>query len=242
MIATLNDHLLKLYGPRGWWPISLFTALPSQSLSGQTTSNSSPQYHIGDYSYPKNDNQRLEISIGAILAQNTAWTNVTKALKNLFESGYFSVEKINQISQAKLGEIIKSAGYFNQKSAYLKNFCSFMAETSFTTLQEMPLAQARAELLLLKGIGPETADCILLYACGHPSFVIDAYTKRFLISLGLANEGTSYAQMQELFLGSLPPDLSLFQELHALFVEHGKAFYSKKPYGLNDPLLHLAKK
>ncbi|MDX2471206.1 MAG: endonuclease III domain-containing protein [SAR324 cluster bacterium] len=240
MIATLNDHLLKLYGPRGWWPISLFTA-DADPLSPNSSLSKSP-YHIGDYSYPKNDNQRLEIAFGAILTQNTNWTNVTKALGNIFESGNFSESKINQISQDKLGKIIKSAGYFNQKSGYLKNFCAYLAHTPFSKIQKMTLDQARGELLGLKGLGPETADCILLYACGHVSFVIDAYTQRFLMALGLANDKSSYQNMQKLFTQALPPDLTTYQELHALLVTHGKYFYSKKPYGISDPLLHLAKK
>ena len=228
MIDTLYDQLLKLYGPRGWWPISLSPNKP----------NSLP-YHQGDYSIPTNDLQRLEIAIGAILTQNTAWTNVQKALDGLAAADLFGVEAITQAATADLSLAIRSAGYFNQKAGYLQEFVGFLAQQPFSQLQQLPLSEARKALLSVKGIGAETADCILLYALGHPIFVVDAYTKRFLQAMGLVGERASYAQMQEIFHQAIPPHLQQYQEFHALLVEHGKRHYSKRPYGLEDPLLKL---
>ncbi len=228
MIDTLYDLLLKYYGPRGWWPISLSNPLPRHP------------YHVGDYTFPKNDAQRLEIALGAILTQNTAWKNVTQALADLSQGGLFSVSALLDTDLTPLGQAIRKAGYFNQKANYIKAFVEFLQQHPFGKLAEMSVSEARAKLLTVKGIGFETADCILLYALGQTVFVVDAYSKRFLRHLGWISPQATYAQVQSLFQQALPLDLPCYQEYHALLVEHGKGYYSKKPYGLGDPFLKLA--
>jgi len=224
MIVTLYDQLLKSYGPRGWWPISLCFPSPLQG------------YHPADFSFPHNDQQRLEIALGAILTQNTAWTNVVKALQQLAQRGLFGLQALQAAPAQEIAQAITPAGYFNQKATYLKAFAAFLQSHPFARLQAMPLPQARKALLGVKGIGPETADCILLYALGHPVFVVDAYTRRFLAGLGWLAPQAGYAQVQELFHQGLTPNLNQYQEYHALLVEHGKRHYSKTPHGQNDPL------
>jgi len=194
-------------------------------------------YHPGDYAYPKNENQALEICLGAILTQNTNWNNVLSALKRLDEEMGISVNNLLEIPQDQLALFIKSAGYFNQKADYLKNFIRFIHENPYNELKNKEAGFLREELIKIKGIGEETADSILLYAFKKPSFVIDAYTKRILIHLGLITSKTKYACAKKLFESALEPDVALYQEYHALIVKHGKMYYSKKPYGLNDPIL-----
>lgn len=215
--------LLESYGLQGWWPIV------SHKGINPTKTGSIKGYHPGDYSYPRNNKHVFEICIGAILTQNTAWPNVEKALINLKNEKALSPDAIKSMRPNKLRKLIRPAGYFNQKANYIINFIDF-----FDSIDKTP---SREDLLSIKGIGNETADSMLLYAFKKPSFVIDAYTKRMLIKLGLADEKTDYEDMKKIFESTLKKDLNTFQEYHALIVEHGKRYYSKKPYGINDPLL-----
>ena len=172
----------------------------------------------------KNKNEIFEICIGAILTQNTAWKNVEKALKNLYP---ISPIKIKELSDEKLKTAIQPAGYFNQKADYLKIFTDY-----FLNIKTIPL---REELLSIKGVGNETADSILLYAFNQPEFVIDLYTKRIFERLGLIKD-KSYLETKELFEKNLNKEVNLFQEYHALIVEHAKRFCQKQPKCNDCPL------
>ncbi len=143
----------------------------------------------------------FEVIVGAYLTQNTAWTNVEKALDQLRLAGILSVEGIRSVDLSELEKLIRSAGYFRQKAARLKQFVAFLDQRYCGSLQEMfatPTAQLREELLALNGVGPETADSILLYAGQHPIFVVDAYTRRILERHGLAKPSTKYDEMRRL--------------------------------------------
>jgi endonuclease-3 related protein len=172
------------------------------------------------------------ISIPKILTQNTAWPNVEKALLNL--EGIHCLEPKNILSEdkKKLLSAIKPAGYYNQKLKKILIFTKFFVKLNRRTPK-------REELLELWGIGPETADSILLYAYKIPTFVVDAYTKRIFTNLGMIKKNSSYDKIKNLFEKNLNPELVLYQEFHALLVEHAKRHYSKKPYGSKDPLKRI---
>ncbi len=175
-------------------------------------------------------NRRFEIIVGAILTQNTSWRNVEKAIKNLNDANLISAKKLSKVNTKKLASLIKSAGYYNQKAERLKIIAKFLLKNKNPT---------REELLDVKGIGPETADSILLYAFNKPVFVIDAYTKRIMQRLGYKQE--SYEELQRLFESSLPKNYRLFNEYHALLVELGKHYCNKKPVCKNCPIKDLCK-
>lgn len=222
-LTHLYEKLYDLYGPQGWWPIL------HHNGTNPTKTGSHSGYHVNDFSFPRNENEKFEIAVGAVLTQNTAWTNVELALTNLSNAGVLhSPELLLNAEIDQLKEAIRPAGYFNQKSNYLRNLASFF-------LSNEPFS--RKNLLSIKGVGEETADAILLYACGTPSFVIDAYTKRCLTTHGILTGNEQYRYIQSLFHESIKPDVDIYQEYHALFVEHGKRFFSKKPYGDNINIL-----
>lgn len=227
-ILDIYNRLLDEYGPQGWWPL---LELDNREDIKITKSGSTSGYHPRDYSYPKTDRQRFEIIVGAILTQNTSWLQVEKALKNLEKVGCLSAEKIIEMAIEILKDAIRPAGYFNQKSERLKIISDWFADLG----KRIP---TRDELLSIKGVGPETTDSILLYAFGVPSFVVDAYTKRIFGHLGLIDDGWSYDKIKGEFESNLPKDMIVYQEYHALIVEHAKRYYSKKPY---CPLVSLLK-
>ncbi|MDO8531397.1 MAG: hypothetical protein Q7T26_04400 [Dehalococcoidia bacterium] len=167
----------------------------------------------------------FEVIVGAILTQAAAWTNVERAIKRLKEEGMLSPRAIREAPRDRLAVIIRSAGYFNAKAAKLQAVCLHLGERygdSLDRLFDQDVAALRAELLGLYGVGEETADSIILYAAGKPSFVIDAYTRRILARLGVRPREDSYAAHQALFMERLPPSAPLFNEYHALLVRHGK--------------------
>jgi endonuclease-3 related protein len=167
----------------------------------------------------------LEVIVGAILTQNTAWTNVERAIANLRRARLLSARGLERVPQARLARLIRSSGYFRQKARKLKAFARFLRREYGGSLGRMfraPTAELREKLLAVHGIGPETADSILLYAGGHPVFVVDAYTKRILHRHALAPEKAGYEQVRALFENSLPRDAALFNEFHALLVVTGK--------------------
>ncbi len=167
----------------------------------------------------------FEVAVGAVLTQNTSWSNVAKAIENLKAAGALSLAKMRALPPAELARLIRPAGYYNLKEKRLRNLLDFLAQGSragLAALASRPLDEARAELLTVKGVGPETADSILLYACGHPTFVIDAYTFRVLGRHGLAPDGVDYHGLRTLFMDNLPHEPALFNEFHALFVRLGK--------------------
>lgn len=173
----------------------------------------------------------LECILGAILTQNTSWKNVEKAIDNLKRENLISMEDLSLIHTNELAELIRPSGYYNQKAIKIKNFISFLVEEFAGSLDSMfatERLQLRKKLLSIKGIGPETADSIMLYAGGMPVFVVDAYTWRVLHRHGLVPETTSYGEIQELFTDSLPEDAGVFNEYHALLVKLGKEHCRKR--------------
>lgn len=167
----------------------------------------------------------FEVMVGAILTQNTAWTNVEKAIANLKTYGLLDPHRLNETDAGTLALAIKPAGYFNVKARRLKSYVEWFVrrfDGDPERMKRVPLATLREELLEVKGVGPETADSILLYALGLPSFVVDAYTYRVLSRHGLVSEETSYDEMKELFERDLPPKAALYNEFHALIVAVGK--------------------
>ncbi|MBI5663935.1 MAG: endonuclease III domain-containing protein [Nitrospirae bacterium] len=181
----------------------------------------------------------FEIAVGAILTQNTNWGNVEKAINNLRDSGALDAHVLHKMPHAKLASLIKPAGYFNIKAKRLKHFLAFLALHCSGVIEGMKaedLHQLRHRLLEVNGIGPETADSILLYALDKPIFVIDAYTKRVLIRHNIVPESATYHEMQELFHKNLPADAALYNEYHALFVMTGKHYCKPKPKCQGCPL------
>jgi len=197
------DTLLAALGPSGWWP-------------GETP---------------------FEVSVGAILTQNTNWGNVEKAIQALKSADALSPAAMRALTPEALSELIRPAGYFRVKAQRLANFLDFLAaeagdedglaDLSLGYLRRQELPRLREKLLAVRGVGPETADSILLYALDKPSFVVDAYTARIMQRHGLAPEETDYHELQDLFTTALPEDTPLFNEFHALIVRTGKDFCRK---------------
>ncbi|RLI94352.1 MAG: endonuclease [Candidatus Altiarchaeales archaeon] len=174
----------------------------------------------------------FEIIIGAILTQASNWRNVERAIINLRENDLLSPKAILGVDENKLKELIRPAGYYNEKAKKIKAFVRFLHENYDGNLDKflgLDAEKLREELLSIYGIGPETADSIILYASNKPSFVIDAYTKRIMSRLGLANEDTSYHDLKKFFELRLPKDLEIYKEFHALLVELGKTHCKVRP-------------
>ncbi len=173
----------------------------------------------------------LEIMVGAILTQNTSWNNVERAIERLKIEGALSASFLNQVDERVLSDWIRSTGYYRIKAKRLKNFFRFfISEYQGRTqnMQDQPLEHLRQQLLQVNGIGPETADSILLYALGRPIFVVDAYTHRIFSRHQLIDEDISYEDLQAYFMDHLPSDPQLYNEYHALLVRLGKEFCQKK--------------
>jgi len=172
----------------------------------------------------------FEICVGAILTQNTAWTNVEKAIVNLKRERLLSVRGMAKAETKQLAQAIRPAGYFNQKSLRLQDFSRYIMRTHRGSLKRMltqPTTKLREELLALKGIGPETADSMILYAAEQPVFVVDAYTRRILSRMGLVGEDVGYEDLQNLFHCHFQPDAEFYGEFHAQLVYIGKEFCRK---------------
>ena len=194
-LFNLYDFLLNRYGPQMWWP--------------------------ADSSF--------EVCVGAVLTQNTSWSNVEKAILNLKSSGFLlsddktDSENLLTTQLYKIEELIRPSGYFRQKAVRIHNIAKWWIENTVDSRLKTPfLSSARNSLLSVNGIGPETADTILLYAFDKPVFVIDAYTKR--VSSVYLNTPTDidYSFLQTIFMSNLPPDFQLFNEFHALIVALAK--------------------
>jgi endonuclease-3 related protein len=174
----------------------------------------------------------FEVIIGAILTQSAAWGNVEKAINNLREAGALSPRALRKLPQAKLAALVYPCGYYNAKALKLKAFALWLGnhyKDDLNKLFALNAADLRQQLLSVHGIGPETADSIILYASGKPVFVIDAYTRRIMGRLGLAPEKDSYAAYQALFMENLPRDTKMFNEYHALLVCLGKNICRRQP-------------
>ena len=173
----------------------------------------------------------FEVVIGAILTQNTNWSNVEKAIKNLKTAGKLSPEGIYELSVTELAKLIRPSGFFNVKTKRVKAFINWLFSRYEGNLSKMfaqDLQALRSELLSVKGIGPETADSILLYAGNMPTFVVDAYTHRIFSRHELIPEESTYDEMKSFFEENLPKDVQLFNEYHALIVNIGKTFCKTK--------------
>jgi len=184
----------------------------------------------------------FEIIMGAILTQNTNWTNVEKAISNLKEAGLLNPRGLNHIDKDQLAELIRPSGYFNIKAKRLKAFMAFLFrhfKGDLDAMFSLNLTEIRKALLEVKGIGPETADSILLYAGNYPAFVVDAYTKRIFSRLAILHEEHTYHQIQDYFMAHLEEDVQLYNEYHALIVRHGKEHCKTKPLCKECPLLDI---
>lgn len=177
-------------------------------------------------------NSAFEVVIGAILTQNTAWTNVEKAIICLKRKGLINPRRLYRTDIKTLGRLIRPCGYYNVKAGRIKNFLEVLFadfKGKLSSMFSLRCKCLREELLKIKGIGPETADSILLYAAKKPVFVVDAYTRRFLFRHKLIKKEANYRQIQSLFEESLPRSSKVFNEYHALIVRLGKQFCRKKP-------------
>ena len=192
------DILLGHFGSQSWWP-------------GETT---------------------IEVIVGAVLTQNTNWHNVEKAIANLKRAHVLDFQTLLHLPQADLAAYIRPSGYYNLKATRLQNLLVYIdscldSEQELDSFFNGETNSLREQLLHVKGIGPETADSILLYAGQKPVFVIDAYAYRLLFRHGFVGEETSYEEMQEVMVDALPLDAPLFNEFHALIVAVGKEFCKK---------------
>ena len=213
-LTRIYNILYKEYGPQKWWPTTLEGDLH-------------PSYH----GRKLDERQRFEVIAGAILTQNTAWKNVEKAIIELNKAKVLDIKSIRKIDIKKLAKLIRSAGYYNQKAERLKTVTKF-----FDGRKDIN----REELLNINGIGPETADSILLYAFEKPYFVIDAYTKRIMSRIGFKFK--DYDELQKLFMNELKPDAKLFNEYHALLVELAKRQCKTKPERKGCPTYKICKR
>lgn len=183
---------------------------------------------------------KFEVVLGAILTQNTAWTNVERAIKKLKETALLDPEMLNKTKSEIIENLIKPSGFFRQKTKKIKNFLRFFINYDFSFEKLSKEKNLREKLLKINGIGPETADSILLYALELPYFVIDSYTKRLSFRLGIINNNQiKYEDLQSIFESTLPKDVEIYKEYHALIVEHSKKHCKKTPVCLDCPISSL---
>ncbi len=181
----------------------------------------------------------FEVAVGAILTQNTAWRNVELAIGNLKRAKLLTPRAILNCPAATLESALRPSGYFRVKALRLRSFCRHLVDQyggSMARMARRPLAALREELLAVHGIGPETADDILLYACGHPVFVVDAYTRRVMSRHGHTAADIAYEELRSVFEGALPADVAMYKEYHALIVYAGKDFCRSHPNCEGCPL------
>ena len=234
VIRSALTQMAKAYGPQGWWPVHCECECCIAPAGRIETDG----YHAGQFDFPRTRAGRWEICCGAVLTQNTAWTNVRKALASLRQTRLTMPEPIAVAPRETLGEAIRPAGYFNQKARYLQSLAEWFILNDRTLARakySRPVLDAvRPELLKVRGVGRETADSILLYAYALPTFVIDAYTRRVFSPLGVLDDTWSYEQVRALFesvlaQGSARATVEQWQESHALIVEHARLTLLRKP-------------
>ncbi len=187
----------------------------------------------------------FEIAVGAILTQNTNWSNVEKAITNLKSQGALAPKALYALPEQELARLIRPSGYYNMKAGRLRSFLRFLFERYGGSLRKMFLAPTddlRVELLAINGIGPETADSILLYAGGKQTFVIDAYTRRALSRHGLIDGNEDYEDIRRLMEANLPRDVALYNEFHAQFVNLGKHYCRPQPQCEGCPLAAMKRR
>ncbi len=219
--------MAEAYGPQGWWPVQS----ERKAFVNPRGQREQDGYHPDQFDFPRTRQGRWEICCGALLTQNTAWTNVRKALGGLREQRIVTPERLLSTNTQALRAIIRPAGNFNQKSGYLRTLAEWFVagdrKLSRAERNRELLEATRPKLLQVRGVGPETADSILLYAYAMPTFVVDAYTRRVFQRLSIIEAGWSYERIRSLFETALArPSVSdtvkLWQETHALIVEHAK--------------------
>ena len=211
-LALVYEKLLEHFGPQGWWPLF---------KKGGKGSPPTPLYHQGA---PETESEIFEMAMGAILTQNTTWTNAACALYELNKRNLMEPKQILALDLGVLEEYIRRAGYYRQKAKKLKALARFFQD-QLPAVQNAPLDKLRRAVLEVFGVGPETADSILLYGLGHPTFVIDAYTLRILERVGYG--GHSYYSAKALLEKQIPPNTEVYKEFHALFVELAKQYCTK---------------
>lgn len=237
LLLRIFEGLYTAFGPQYWWPAGdSHQGLPRGftrpgDIGGGTARDG-----------PLDSQAALEVMVGAILTQNTAWSNVEKALENLRSAGFLTLETLRGISEKQLARLLKPSGYFNIKAQRLMSFINFLYKEYNGDIPKMLSEEPRLlrqKLLSVKGIGPETADSMLLYAGGFPWFVVDAYTRRIFARHGLVADEVSYQGLQHFFMKNLPRDPKLFNEYHALLVRLGKEVCRPKPLCEECPLLEV---
>ena len=184
----------------------------------------------------------FEVLVGAVLVQNTAWKNVEQAIGNLREEDLLEPVRLLAVPVEELEELIRPAGYYRLKTKRLRNLLEFVVEEyggSLEAMAEVDTETLRGQLLAINGIGPETADSILLYALEKPVFVVDTYTQRIFSRHGWVSNETDYHQLQEHLVGELPRDVQLYNEMHALLVNVGHHFCRKTPKCEGCPLVDM---
>jgi endonuclease-3 related protein len=203
-IEWLNQRLYSMYGKQGWWPTTVKAGEP-------------PVYHVGKEGCPVSDDKAFEIIVGAVLTQNTSWSNAERAIINLSAEGLLDVKNISQADD-RLEKAIIPARYYNQKAQRLRGIANHIHNFGgITPLQKYDTNALRKLLLSWKGIGKETADSILCYAFNRPIFVVDAYTQRLFKGMGLPSN--SYDVMQNRVHESIPPSSAVYGDLHARIVK-----------------------
>ena len=184
----------------------------------------------------------LEVMVGAVLVQNTAWKNVEHAIKNLRDADVLHPDKLLALDASDLAELIRPSGYFRRKAQRLRNLMEFFVheyDGLFATMQATDTATLREQLLCVHGVGPETADAILLYALEKPVLVVDSYTHRVFARHGWVSYEADYHELQEYLTSELTADVALYNELHALLVQVGKDFCRKTPRCEQCPLREM---
>ncbi len=249
---TIYQQLYAHYGPQGWWPLLQRSARPGYTAEG---------YHPGIYDLGLYSAERFEIVTGAILTQNTSWVNVRSSLVKLLQAAErhhtsFGPEFIIELAPEELAELIRSSGYFNQKAKKLRYAADFLISKgtgadfqgtngAMNAYSRSPgEAPSRSELLSIWGIGPETADSILLYAFNQPVCVVDAYSIRIFkrLSGDTAGRKWRYDEVQSAFHSELPAETQVYNEFHGLLVEHAKQHCtSKNPKCDKCPLKTMCK-
>jgi endonuclease III related protein len=212
-------------------PLRRLPAFPQPALLPQLTAYFDALFRAYGPQHWWPGRTRFEVMVGAILTQSTSWKNVELAIANLRREKLLSPAAIDGVSLERLSQLIRSSGYFRQKARKLKAFVHFLQEEYHGSLDKMfaaPTDELREKLLAVHGIGPETADSILLYAGEHPLFVVDAYTRRILERHNLAHGKHTYEHIQQLFHLNLPRSAPLFNEYHALIVLTGKHYCRKR--------------
>lgn len=197
-------------------------------------------YSVRDW-WPRRDDP-FEVIVGAILIQRTTWANAARAIEALRDEGLLTSEAIHAADGSRLEPLIRPTGFYRAKAATLKGFCSMLTqdyEGELSVLLQLPLPAQRVVLLSNRGIGDETADAILVYAAGKPSFVVDAFTRRLLLRLGWIEGDESYVEIQRAFTEALPADANTFASYHALLVQHGQTHCRVRPRCVGCPTASL---